>query len=218
MGKNHHAKNKKSFETSVGIYSHTCQKQSTQAPYTQKLKTLHFVYGGGTGSTRRVVDLCKAHQKDQIFDCYLVFRGQPFDQHIAGELQSLGIGFTCIEGNSPLKIIYKLIKLIRTIRPEAMLSHGYHEHIHGRLAAIIAGVPVIIHVERNIERYNCFNNLLSRFLGLFTQKIVCVSKAVKDFLHTKGLSLQKLVVIYNGFQLERLRPPTGYEYENRKIR
>jgi glycosyltransferase involved in cell wall biosynthesis len=209
-------KNKKKTWPSAESHPHSCLRQSIRAPHTLKLRTLHFVYGGGTGSTRRVVDLCKTHQQRQIFDCCLVFRGRPFDQHIADELQSLGIGFFCIDSISPLTIIYRLIKLIRTIRPEAMLSHGYHEHIHGRLAALIAGVPVVIQVERNIEQYNFFNYLLSQFLSIFTQKIICVSSAVKDTLAAKGFNFRKLVVIYNGFQMERLRPPTGYEYENRK--
>jgi glycosyltransferase involved in cell wall biosynthesis len=207
---------KKNPGPSLKNHTYTCRRQSTHSSCIPKYRALHFVYGGGTGSTRRVVDLCKAHQKRKLFDCYLVFRGQPFDQQIAGELQSLGIGFFCIDSASPLTIIYRLIKLIRTIRPEALFSHGYHEHIHGRLAALIAGVPFVIQVERNIERYNFFNYLLSRILSIFTQKIICVSSAVKDSLAAKGFSFRKLVVIYNGFQLERLRPPTGYEYENRK--
>ncbi len=207
---------KKNPEISVDNCPNSCRIQPDPASYGHKFRTLHFVYGGGTGSTRRVVDLCKAHQRRQIFDCCMVFRGQPFDPVIEIELHSLGIGFFCIDSASPLTIIYKLIKLIRTIRPEALLSHGYHEHIHGRIAALIAGVPVIIQVERNVERYNLFNYFISLFLSIFTQKIICVSSAVKNSLAAIGFSSRKLVVIYNGFEMKRLRPPTGYEYENRK--
>lgn len=179
-------------------------------------KVLHFVHGGGTGSTRRVVDLCKAHQKQRIFECYLVLRGRPFDQNLAAEMQSLGVGFFVIDSTSPLAIMHKLIKILNTVRPEAMLSHGYHEHIHGRLAAIIARIPVIIHVERNIEHYTPMTHLTSRFLCIFTKKIICVSSAVRSALAQKGYNPQKLKVIHNGFQLERYRPPNGNTYENRK--
>lgn len=184
---------------------------SSKAP-----KVLHYVHGGGTGSCRRVIALCVAHQRAGDFDNVLVFRGAPFNPRLPDELEQQGIGFYTVETDRPTQIIVKLMKVIRQVRPDVMVGHGYREHIHSRIAAVLTRIPVVIQVERNIEHYSFHTYLLSKLLERYTWKILCVSHAVRAALKKKHFNRHKLTVIYNGFDFSKLQPPPGLRFTDRE--
>jgi len=179
-------------------------------------RVLHYVHGGGTGSCRRVIALCVAHQRAGDFDNVLVFRGEPFDPYLPGQLETLGIRFYTVAADRPYNIIMKLLKLIRQVRPEVVVGHGYREHIHSRIAAVVAQIPVVIQVERNIEHYRIHTYLLSKILERYTWRVVCVSHAVRASLKKRFFDEKKLTVIYNGFDFSKLKPPSGLHFSDRE--
>ncbi|MCM8763132.1 MAG: glycosyltransferase family 4 protein [Candidatus Omnitrophica bacterium] len=81
----------------------------------------------------------------------------------------------------------------------------------GRLAAYLAGVPVIIHTPHGHNFYGYFNWFFSRliiiiekFCSHFTDKIICLTELEKrDFIKFKVADEKKLEVIYQGLDLDK---------------
>ncbi|MGE5604137.1 MAG: glycosyltransferase [Bacteroidota bacterium] len=112
--------------------------------------------------------------------------------------------------------VVQLTKLIKEFQPNAVVSHGYSEHIWGRIASLIAKVPVIIQVEHNNEKYQPQQYLESRILSHYTAKIICVSHGVKNYLIKKGFSPHKMQVIYNGIELDHYSTPVKETFAQRQ--
>lgn len=137
---------------------------------------------------------------------------------IADELIDMGVSVKILGMRSyynPLRII-ALSRLMREKGVEILHTHGYFASTFGRLAAILARVPIVItHVHSTYYGYSKRNLLIERFLSFFTDKIVCVSMAVQKFvLEVEGINEEKTLVIYNGVE-----EPNTYETEmnvNRK--
>ena len=127
---------------------------------------------------------------------------------IAEELVEKGIGVKILGMNSyhnPLQIV-ALSRLIKKSRIDIIHTHGYFGSTFGRLAAILVKTPTIIaHVHTTYYGFKKRNLLVEKFLSLFTDKIVCVSRAVNRFVEeVEGISEKKTCLIYNGVGKPRL--------------
>jgi glycosyltransferase involved in cell wall biosynthesis len=108
-----------------------------------------------------------------------------------------------------VKDIYNLIKErdIKIVR-----THQYHANLYGRLAALLAKVPCIVASVHNVYTIDkkIHRRLINRFLARFTDKIVAVSEIVKkDILKYDGLREDKVMVINNGIDTDRLLSMDG---------
>jgi len=127
---------------------------------------------------------------------------------IAEELVGKGVCVRILGMNSyhnPFQIM-ALSRLIKESKIDIIHTHGYFGSTFGRLAAILVKTPTIItHVHTTYYGFKKRNILIERFLSLFTDRIVCVSQAVKRFvLETEGISERKTCLIYNGVGKPRL--------------
>ncbi|MGE5606049.1 MAG: glycosyltransferase [Bacteroidota bacterium] len=180
-------------------------------------RVIHFVTGGGSGSTRVAMALVSGHQKGELFEPFLVFRRKKKrNQALIDEILSQDIKFAEVAEKPKFLTIIQLVKIIKSFKPDIMVSHGYSEHIWGRIAAIIAKVPVIIQVEHNTEKYQPQQYLESRILYNHTNKIVCVSHGVMDYLAKLGFNKERMQVIYNGIPLERFSSLQTVPFINRQ--
>ncbi len=114
----------------------------------------------------------------------------------------------------PLKdfrAFWKIYKFLLNEKPQIVHTHMAKAGFIGRLAALCAGVPLIIHTFHGHVFHGYFSPLktqlfiyLERFLGRFTDKIIAVSKIVKSSLHKYGIApLNKISVIPLGFKLDK---------------
>lgn len=96
--------------------------------------------------------------------------------------------------------ILKLAKLFKQEKPDIIHTHVYFAATIGRIAAKLAGVKVIMHhVHSTYWHYSSINVLMERFLSHFTDKIICVSQAVRNFVVlNEKINPNKIEVIYNG--------------------
>jgi glycosyltransferase involved in cell wall biosynthesis len=120
---------------------------------------------------------------------------------IAKELIDKGISVGNLNMKSyhnPLNIAHLGVAMKRE-RFHLVHTHGYFASTFGRLAAILAQAPVIIeHVHSTYHDYSRRNLLIERFLSHFTDRIICVSKAVEEFVTKgEGISKEKTCIIYN---------------------
>ena len=116
---------------------------------------------------------------------------------------------------SPIKDIKALCKIYRIIRkeqPDIVHTHTAKAGVVGRMAAILAGVPVKVHTFHGHVFEGYFSGpatkvfiAIERFLGRFTDKVVAVSNSVENDVSMRYniVSKDKVAVIQLGFELEK---------------
>lgn len=99
---------------------------------------------------------------------------------------------------SNLKNIWMLYKWFKKVKPDVVHTAAAEANFHGILAAKLAGVKIIIGEEIGFPNHSFKAKLIFKILYKFTSKVICVSKAVKEFLvETNEIVAEKGVVIYN---------------------
>lgn len=167
---------------------------------TKKKKVLHLVEDLRIGGLERVIasivlGLDRAEYEVHV---WCLTRGG----EIAEELIEKGVSvrvFGMHTYHNPLHV-FALSRLIRKEDIHILHTHGYFGSSFGRLAAILARTPVVIsHVHTTYHGFSKRNLIMERFLSLFTDRIVCVSQAVRDFVvGVEGISERRTCLIYNG--------------------
>jgi len=111
-----------------------------------------------------------------------------------------------------LKALWKVYRIIRREKPDIVHTHTAKAGTLGRLAAILAGVPVKVHTFHGHIFDGYFSGLatkvfiaIERFLGRFTDKVVVVSNSVENDVSVRYniISKGKVAVIKLGFELEK---------------
>jgi glycosyltransferase involved in cell wall biosynthesis len=172
---------------------------------TPRLRVMHFVSGGFSGATQVAVSLAQADLGDPACQTMLVLRTKrQTDPTRVDALRQSGLELATVPGALRLHTLWRLYRLCQQHRPDVLVAHGYPEHLIGRLAGWLAGVPRLIQVEHNSrERYGRWSRWQTRWLARYTQAIVGVSDGVKTALLQQGLPPSKVHSIPNGIRLDR---------------
>ena len=108
-----------------------------------------------------------------------------------------------------LSVVLRLVALMRRERPDIVHTHLWTANLWGRLAAWIAGVPVVVASEHNVDVWKRRRHVwLDRLLLRITDRVVCVSDGVRDFYRQQLPGANgKLVRIYNGIDHRTFAAP-----------
>lgn len=114
-----------------------------------------------------------------------------------------------------LRALASLYHLIREFRPQIVHTHTAKAGVLGRLAARMAGVPVVVHTYHGHVLRGYFGpvksaafRVLERALGGATDAVVTVSDAVADDLDEMGVARRdRTRVVPLGLELEALAGP-----------
>lgn len=168
-------------------------------------RVVHFVTGGFSGATQVAVDLCRAALAAGPFEPVLVLRRKrhtPMERVEA--LRAAGLQVHLVPGWAHVVTIHALAVLLHELRPQALLAHGFPEHLLGRRAGLKAGVPVLMQVEHNSrERYTWWSRWWSRRLAAASAALIGVSEGVRQSLLRLGMPPEKTHAIPNGIDLAR---------------
>lgn len=173
---------------------------------TERPRVLHFVTGGGSGATRVALDLALGHLRTGNFDPLLVLRRKraSLPAIMQRQIDDAGLATAWVDNWPKLRTLRQLTALIAQHRPQVVAAHGNSEHIWGRIAASRARVPVIVHIEQNLERYPFWRIWRARRLAVRTSATVAVSQGVASRLRQLGLAASRLEIIHNGIEPSRL--------------
>jgi glycosyltransferase involved in cell wall biosynthesis len=119
----------------------------------------------------------------------------------------------------PIKDLFAVIELTLFLKKSSF--HIVHTHnskagFVGRLAASIAGIPVIIHTVHGFAFHNqellwrrmLFKNL-ERIASHFCEKMIFISQPLIDWALSEGIAdPKKIVKIYSGIDLDQFQPAT----------
>jgi glycosyltransferase involved in cell wall biosynthesis len=174
-------------------------------PAADRPRVVHFVTGGFSGATQVAVDLCLSALHGGPHAPVLVLRLKRHTPMARVQaLRAQGLTVHLLPGWSHLHTIWRLTRLLRELQPQALLAHGFPEHLIGRWAGLWAGVPTLIQVEHNSrERYTPWSRWQSRRLARRSAALVGVSEGVCQSLLRQGLPADKLLAIPNGIDLTR---------------
>lgn len=114
--------------------------------------------------------------------------------------------------------LYRIFYLLKKEKPDIVHTHLFKSDFHGRLAARLAGVPVVISTLHNNDTW-ANNKILGYVYGLtsiWADRLIAVSPEVKEFhIHKTKIPTQKTIVIQNGVNVNAFR---GYKDESIKLR
>ena len=96
-------------------------------------------------------------------------------------------------------LLTRLIQVYRRERPQIVHTFLRTANYWGRVAAFLAGVPITIAGERNIEKERGrVANALDTALSFYTTRVVVNAAAIKDSLTMRGVPERKIQIIRNG--------------------
>lgn len=141
------------------------------------------------------------------------------------KIEKMGYRVDCL--NMPAKPYHllttvALLKYLKRNKFDIVQTSLFNANFHGRIAAILAGVPVIISEEHSEHyQYNSFKFvpyiLMDKILSFFTHKIICCCANVKSSIsRLEHIPEDKFKVIINAIDYAETMPGGGRE-EARKI-
>ena len=139
---------------------------------------------------------------------------------LAPDLTDLGLPLTRLPRLARIDpfLFGGMIRLMRKDPPQIVHTHLFKSDFHGRFAARIAGVPVVVSTLHSIDRW-AQQWPLGTFYGWtarFADRIIAISEDVKNFHITNTFVDQsKFTVIENGVDIRRF---AGQESAAKEIR
>lgn len=180
-------------------------------------RVLHVVTGGFSGATQVALDLVRAGRTSGRSEPLLALRRKrQTDPQRIEALRAQGLTVELLPGWSHLATIWALVRLCRRVRPDVLVAHGFPEHLLGRWAGLLAGVPHLVHVEHNSrERYGRWRLWQARWLARRTERIVGCSEGVRQSLLRLGMPAARTVAISNGIRLEPFEAAEAHPFAQR---
>ena len=168
-------------------------------------RVVHFVTGGGSGATKVAIDLACGNLRNKVYEPLLVLRRKrvPLPATMQSQIAAAQLRVAWVDRWPKSRTLRHLAKLIAEFRPQIFVAHGNSEHIWGRQAAFRAGVPVVLHVEQNCERYPFWRRWAARALAQKTTATICVSQGVAEHIATLDLASSRVEIIHNGVDSSR---------------
>ncbi len=133
------------------------------------------------------------------------YGGERFVPALAHAQRAAGIDALVVTGCSRHDVV-SLARRLRALRPEIVHTHLAHAKHWGRLAALLTGVPHIVHTEHaNDFRSPLPLRLLSRFLHARTDRVVAFTQAqAQRIAKYERVPLDRIVIIPNGIDTDEL--------------
>ncbi|MGQ0717206.1 MAG: glycosyltransferase [Pseudonocardiales bacterium] len=172
------------------------------------MKVLHVITGLGVGGAELQLRSLLQHTRHQS-DVVTLYNPGAVAEMISGDgvrVRDLGMA-----RNTELTALMRLAQLIRTDGYNVVHAHLYRSCIYGRLAARLAGTPVVVTTEHSIgethlERRPMTLGVRALYLGtdLCSDATIAVSPAVAQRLAKWGVAARKIEIIPNGLDFGRV--------------
>ena len=140
---------------------------------------------------------------------------------LAPRLREAGVPVVAL-GKRPgldVSVVPRLMRMMRQRRIDIVHTHVWNADVWGRVSAALAGVPVRITTAHSVDVWKGRAQLsVDRCLSMVTQRVVCVSEAVRTFYADRaGIAAEKLTVIYNGIDVQPFDGPIDVAAKRRAL-
>lgn len=165
----------------------------------RKINVLHIVEDlsiGGVEELLRIIVMGLNREKYNVYVCCIEEGGQT-----AKELMEAGVKVDILGMKSYHNLfnILRLKKYIKERKIDIIHSHMYFANTFGRIAALLAGTPILISTSySNYYEFKRRNIFMINFLSKFTDKIIAASNSIKEFaVKQQKVPADKFQVIYD---------------------
>jgi len=106
--------------------------------------------------------------------------------------------------------VTEIYRILKEEKIDVLRTHQYHANLYGRIAGILAGVPVMIPSFHNLyvspDKPKFHRRLINRLLAVWSDYLVAVSTSVaEDIKRFDKVPVKKIRVIYNGVAIDSFK-------------
>ncbi|MFD3000888.1 glycosyltransferase [Pontibacter toksunensis] len=165
----------------------------------EKVKVLHIIKSLGRGGAEMLLpETLKYHDKDKFEFHYIYFL--PWKDQVVKPIERNGGKVTCLSTSNNIGISLKVPALVSYIRRhniQLVHCHLAWAGIAGRVAARLAGVPVIYTEHNNFSSYHILTKVMSRLTLPLNDLTIAVS-ADAEQASKQVVAHHKLQLVLNG--------------------
>ncbi len=134
-------------------------------------------------------------------------------------LDSFGVDITYLQKSKfDPTTLPALLKVIDRKQIDILHLHGYGATTFGRMAAVIRGLPVVLHEHANLTDTPWYQKVADVTLEPATDIAIAVSRSTADFvINARKIPARKVKIVYLGVPLEEFSRPRS-EDEIRQAR
>lgn len=168
------------------------------------MKVVHINGGGETGGGKSYLVTILPELRQAGINAELVVFSEGM---LSEEARALGLPLHClgVSRMMSLDLFTRLYRLLKTMKPDIVHTHGGRANLYGRLAARLAGVPRIIttvHSHADLDYATALHNLwfstVDRLTWFLADHFIAVSGELGQSLRRRGVPARKVTVIHNG--------------------
>jgi glycosyltransferase involved in cell wall biosynthesis len=163
------------------------------------------------GSERQAVQLLKLLHKNGTYNVFLASLNN--EGILRGEAEKLGFSeipefrLASFYDLNFAKQLQNCVRFLKKNKIEIIHTHDFYTNVFGIAAARLAGVPLKIASKRETGGMRTkLQKQIEKGIFSIADAVVVNAEAVKNYLRAEGISPEKIRVIYNGIDLERLAP------------
>jgi len=171
------------------------------------MKMLVIVQNLSIGGVQRLIVDQVQELQERGHEVWLIFFEDTGDIQMKSELviPSSRLIFIDYKRMRDIKGFLEMLKSLRKIKPDVVLTHLWFANTVGRIASFISSVPFVISFEHSTydtvkSRRQFFFDWVLQYVSSY---VVAVSSAVEYSLISHGIQKKKIRVIKNGIYLEK---------------
>jgi glycosyltransferase involved in cell wall biosynthesis len=166
----------------------------------EDIRIAHIISALGKGGMEFAVSRLVLEQKKTGYDVHVICIRELGP--VADNLKSGGVSvYLCpFQSRVAPRSLFQLRSLLCELNVNVVQTHNYRPNVSGAIAAKMARIPVIVSSLRTVNRWDTYRQfLMDRFMCIFRDAIVCVSKEVRDrYIEKIKWYPGKLHIIHNG--------------------
>lgn len=171
------------------------------------------------GAENHLLNLCRYLERSSIKTvvCTLSTREDGLETAFLAESISLcRLPMTSLRDLARPRIIRSLRRIVRSFRPHVIHAHLYHAEVVSALGSLFAAAPLVVTRHSTGLEFGGERRFLSRFAGRRVDTIVAVSSEAAAEAVAMGHPEGRIVVVPNGIDTGRFRPPEEHERDERR--
>jgi glycosyltransferase involved in cell wall biosynthesis len=173
------------------------------SPQPRVTRVLHIINGDHYAGAERVQDLLAARLPEHGFEAaFALLKGGAFAE--ARAFKAAKLYDTPMRSRLDVRQIRHIADVVRREEYALIHAHTARSALIGRLAAAMAGVPMVYHVHsptiRNTTNRaaNIINTLVERASLVGVPRMITVSNSLAGHMRTYGISSRRITVVHNG--------------------